>query len=59
MAANDFEILDERFKRCIRTSANIERLFTGCRWTEGPVYVPADALTCIQRHSKRPHAAFR
>jgi gluconolactonase len=41
MAANDFEILDERFKRCIRTSANIERLFTGCRWTEGPVYFPA------------------
>jgi gluconolactonase len=40
MSANDFEILDERFKRCIRTSANIERLFTGCRWTEGPVYIP-------------------
>jgi gluconolactonase len=41
MAVKDFEILDERFKRCIRTSANVERLFTGCRWTEGPVYFPA------------------
>jgi gluconolactonase len=41
VSAKDFEILDERFKRCIRTSANIERLYTGCRWTEGPVYFPA------------------
>jgi gluconolactonase len=41
VATSDFEILDERFKRCIRTSANIERLYTGCRWTEGPVYFPA------------------
>ena len=41
MAARDFEIRDERFRQCIRTSANIERLFTGCRWTEGPVYFPA------------------
>jgi gluconolactonase len=41
MAVKDFEILDERFKRCIRTSANIDRLYTGCRWAEGPVYFPA------------------
>jgi gluconolactonase len=41
VSAKDFEILDERFKRCIRTSANVDRLFTGCRWTEGPVYFPA------------------
>jgi len=41
MAAHDFEILDDRFQRCIRTSANVDRLFTGCRWTEGPVYFPA------------------
>lgn len=41
MAARDFEILDDRFRQCIRTSANIEQLHTGCRWTEGPVYFPA------------------
>jgi sugar lactone lactonase YvrE len=41
MAVRDFEIRDERFRQCIRTSANIERLHTGCRWTEGPVYFPA------------------
>jgi gluconolactonase len=45
VSANDFEILDERFKRCIRTSANIERLASGCRWTEGPVYFPL--LRCL------------
>jgi len=40
MAARDFEVLDDRFRPCIRTSANIERLHTGCRWTDGPVYFP-------------------
>lgn len=41
MAESDYQILDERFRPCIRTSASIERLYTGCRWTEGPVYFPA------------------
>jgi gluconolactonase len=41
VAVRDFEIRDERFRQCIRTSANIERLYTGCCWTEGPVYFPA------------------
>jgi gluconolactonase len=45
VSVKDFEIIDERFRRCIRTSANIERLHTGCRWTEGPVYFPA--LRCL------------
>ena len=35
VAVRDFDIRDERFRQCIRTSANIERLHTGCRWTEG------------------------
>lgn len=41
MAESDYQILDERFRPCIRTSANIERLHGGCRWSEGPVYFPA------------------
>lgn len=41
MAESDYQILDERFRPCIRTSANIERLYSGCRWTEGPVYFSA------------------
>jgi gluconolactonase len=41
VAVPDYEILDERFRRCIRTSAKVDRLYTGCRWTEGPAYFPA------------------
>ena len=35
-----FEVLDERF-RGFDGDDRVERLFTGCRWAEGPVYVPA------------------
>jgi gluconolactonase len=35
-----FELLDERFAAC-RGDDRVEQLFTGGRWTEGPVYVPA------------------
>jgi len=41
MAASDFEILDERFRRCVKLSARVEKLFEGCRWAEGPVYFAA------------------
>ena len=40
-AVDDFEILDERFGRCVKTSARVERLHEGCRWAEGPAYFPA------------------
>ena len=35
-----FEVLDERF-RSVGGDDLLVRLHTGCRWTEGPVYVPA------------------
>lgn len=41
MAASDYEILDARFRNLITASANVERLWTGCRWAEGPAYFPA------------------
>ncbi|MEO3432740.1 SMP-30/gluconolactonase/LRE family protein [Inquilinus sp. CAU 1745] len=41
MAASDFEILDERFRLCVKQSARLERLYEGCRWAEGPAYFPA------------------
>ena len=41
MADGDFEILDERFAACVKTSARVERLAEGCRWAEGPAYFPA------------------
>lgn len=41
MAAHDYEILDDRFQRLIKTSATLEKLWTGCRWAEGPAWFPA------------------
>jgi gluconolactonase len=35
-----FEVLDRRFRSCGGDS-RIERLHTGCRWTEGPAYFAA------------------
>lgn len=37
----DYEVLDRRFERVINPMAKVERLATGGRWTEGPVYFPA------------------
>ncbi|MEU8567892.1 SMP-30/gluconolactonase/LRE family protein [Streptomyces pathocidini] len=38
-----FEILDDRFRadRCHAGDSRLETLYDGCRWAEGPVYVPA------------------
>lgn len=41
MAIQDFDIIDERFSACVKTSAQVEKLYTGCRWVEGPVYFSA------------------
>jgi gluconolactonase len=35
-----FEVLDDRFRSC-QGDSMVERLYTGCRWAEGPVYIPA------------------
>ncbi|SDY39378.1 gluconolactonase [Amycolatopsis xylanica] len=40
MVKADFQLLDERFAR-INGDEWMQRLHTGCRWTEGPVYFPA------------------
>ena len=37
----DYDVFDDRFGSLIIGSAAIERLWTGGRWVEGPVYVPA------------------
>jgi len=36
----DFQVLDERFVR-VNGDEWMQRLHTGCRWTEGPAYFPA------------------
>jgi gluconolactonase len=36
-----YEILDPRFKRSVKLAEPIEQIWTGGKWTEGPVYSPA------------------
>ncbi|MEV6399111.1 SMP-30/gluconolactonase/LRE family protein [Streptomyces sp. NPDC051907] len=38
-----YEMLDDRFRtgRCMNGDDRLEVLYTGCRWAEGPVYLPA------------------
>ena len=41
MKTNTYEIRDERFRRSIKLDEPVEQIWTGGRWTEGPVYIPA------------------
>lgn len=41
MITDWFEIRDPRFGALILGNVHVEKLWTGARWTEGPVYVPA------------------
>ena len=36
-----FEILDREFESCLTGHGRVERLWTGARWVEGPVWFPA------------------
>lgn len=36
-----YEIYDDRFRRSVKEAEPVEQLWTGGRWTEGPVYSPA------------------
>ena len=37
----DFRLHDARFRSLVPTNAFVEKLYTGARWAEGPVYFPA------------------
>ncbi len=41
MLTHWFEIHDERFAALVFENVQVEQLWTGARWTEGPAYVPA------------------
>lgn len=41
MANDCYEILDPRFKKTFNGNAHLDRLYTGCRWAEGPAYFAA------------------
>ena len=41
MLTQAFEVLDERFSKLAMGNVHLEKLFTGCRWAEGPAYFAA------------------
>ena len=41
MAAKDYDVRDDRFAKLIHNNANVEVLWSGGRWTEGPAYLSA------------------
>jgi gluconolactonase len=41
MLQPEFEVLDPRFTRYVLGNVHLERLATGCRWSEGPAYFAA------------------
>src|SRR3954462_10960233 len=36
-----FEVADERFRELALPNIQLEKLYTGCRWAEGPAYFAA------------------
>ena len=48
--------LDPRFNKYRLPLASVERLYTGARWSEGPVWFGDRALPDLERHPQQPHA---
>lgn len=41
MLTADFELVDKRFGNLVHGNCHLEKLYTGCRWAEGPAYFAA------------------
>ena len=41
MLTDDFVVLDERFRALAMGNVHVEKLYTGCRWAEGPAWFAA------------------
>jgi gluconolactonase len=41
MYTSSVEVLDERFERLVHGNVHLDKLYTGCRWAEGPAYFAA------------------
>lgn len=39
---SDFHIVDPRFSHFLRDDSRVEKLFSGMKWAEGPVYLPGE-----------------
>ena len=49
------QVLDPRFARYRLPLAAVERLATGCRWAEGPVWFGDGRYRAVERYPQRPH----
>ena len=49
------EIFDPKYARFFIGAAAIERLWTGGRWAEGPVWFGDSRALVVQRYPERPH----
>ena len=41
MLTDDFVVLDPRFRALVMGNVHVEKLYTGCRWAEGPAWFAA------------------
>ena len=41
MLTPSFEVIDDRFRKLVFGNVHVEKLYTGCRWAEGPAYFAA------------------
>jgi len=41
MYTSSVEVLDDRFAKLVHGNVHLDKLFTGCRWAEGPAYFAA------------------
>ena len=41
MLTRDFEVFDARFARLVFGNVHVDKLYSGCRWAEGPAWFPA------------------
>jgi len=41
MYTSAIELIDDRFSKLVFGNVHLEKLYTGCRWAEGPAYFPA------------------
>ena len=55
----DLVVLDKRFKPLFAGYAQVERLWTGARWSEGPAWFGPWPLSHLVGHPQQPHAALR
>ena len=50
------EVIDERFRSLVVGQEVVERLWTGGRWLEGPVWFGDGRLPAVLRHPQQPDA---